>query len=817
MKARLLLSVTAFLALPALAQQAGQAEPQAEAADVEGEEEIVVSAQRQRGAVVGDIKPELQLNPADIRALGTSSVTELLAELAPQLGGGDAQPVVLLEGRRISGFREIATLPSEAIARVDILPAEVALKYGFPIGQKVVNIVLRQRFRASTVELEDRFATAGGANNVEGQFGFLRIGGGGRINIDLKYDTTNPLLESQRGIDAGGAGQYRTLLPSEQQFTASAIWNRIIAGDVSATLNGQLQTDDARSTFGVANAQLLVPAANPYATSATDTLVDRSYPELGPLGRATGTQSAATGLTLNGQQDGWRWTFTGNYDHAESKSFAGTGIDPAALQAAIAAGDIAADPFGRIAPQFLVFRPDDRATTVSDQAALDMTVSGSPLTLAAGEISTTFRIGASFSGFGSNSVRGGMAQSGRVSRDIADAQISIDVPITSRRRAFLEAFGNLSLNGNYAFRRLSDFGDLRTLGYGLTWVPIPAAQIVGSVTKDDVAPTAQQLGNPVLVTPGVRVYDFVNGTTALVTLIGGGNGALLASDKTTYKLGLNLTPFAANITLTADYLKSETRGTISNLPAASLASQLAFPDRYVRDLSGTLVSVDNRSVNFARSEQSQLRTGINFSMPLKTSQTQVDALRAAFRARFPDGPPGGPRGEGRGRGGGGGLGGGGGRVNLALYHTWHFTDRVTLRDGLPPIDLLNGGTIGGGGQPRHELELQATVSKNGFGGRLTGNWQSATRVDGLTAADDLRFSSLGTLNLRLFADVGREPWAIRSAPWLRGTRFTIAVNNIFDTRQRVTDAAGATPDNYLPGYIDPLGRSIRISIRKQFF
>ena len=35
--------------------------------------------------------------------------------------------------------------------------------------------------------------------------------------------------------------------------------------------------------------------------------------------------------------------------------------------------------------------------------------------------------------------------------------------------------------------------------------------------------------------------------------------------------------------------------------------------------------------------------------------------------------------------------------------------------------------------------------------------------------------------------------------------------------QRVSDATGATPITYQPDYLDPLGRSVRVSIRKLFF
>ncbi len=144
-------------AIPAIAT-AQTAAPQSSPEDPESEIVVVGNYQSQRGAVQSSIPPEKQLSPADIRALGVNSVTELLAELAPltrsDQGRGGEGAVTLLDGRRISGFAEIRDLPAEAIERVDILPEEVALKYGYSANQKVVNIVLRRRFRAMTGDLD---------------------------------------------------------------------------------------------------------------------------------------------------------------------------------------------------------------------------------------------------------------------------------------------------------------------------------------------------------------------------------------------------------------------------------------------------------------------------------------------------------------------------------------------------------------------------------------------------------------------------------------------------------------------------------------
>jgi len=192
----------------------------------------------------------------------------------------------------------------------------------------------------------------------------------------------------------------------------------------------------------------------------------------------------------------------------------------------------------------------------------------------------------------------------------------------------------------------------------------------------------------------------------------------------------------------------------------------------------------------------------------------------------PDGPGGdrGPRGPG-GFGFGGSRGPGGfgaaraARLQLAIYHTYHLRENVTIRDGLPTLDLLHGGSIGGtGGESRHEVEVQAGFTKNGLGARISGNWQSATTVDGGTSPlGQLRFSDLATVNLRLFADLGLQRELAQAHPFFRGARVTLSVTNLFDERLKVRDATGAIPVRYQPDYLDPLGRSVMLSFRKQFF
>ncbi len=167
-----------FSAATAAQVPASGPEPAAPGALQPGDEAdtIVVNGLRQRGKVLGDIPPEVTLDAQDIRAIGASSIAELLQELAPQTrsarGRGGGMPIVLIGGKRVSGFAEIRNIPPEAIARVEILPEEVALKYGYRADQRVVNFVLRDRFRAVTGDVDLGGPVQGGRTSAQAEAKF---------------------------------------------------------------------------------------------------------------------------------------------------------------------------------------------------------------------------------------------------------------------------------------------------------------------------------------------------------------------------------------------------------------------------------------------------------------------------------------------------------------------------------------------------------------------------------------------------------------------------------------------------------------------
>nr|WP_294201956.1 TonB-dependent receptor [uncultured Sphingomonas sp.] len=894
------------------APQRAQTQPQSEADEEGGDEgDVVVTARREPGKVPGDIPPEQQLSPADIRAYGVSSVSDLLTELAPQTTSGrGGSPVILLNGRRIAGFQEIRDLPTEAILRVDILPEEVSLKYGYRADQKVVNFVLRPRFRSLAAEAIGKVPTQGGSAMGQGKLDWLQIRRDKRLSIHTDYSETSRLTEAERGIIAPGSNAslggnivtadpglaaltgtspsvvgvpggltgapslaqlagspatstdvtpYRTLQSAQRQWDANVVYARNIFDKVSASFNAEVQTTQSNSWNGLPTANLQLPVGNPYSPFATGATVSRLTNAYGPLVQDNTGLTAHLGTVFNGDIGKWRWSLTGSYDRAESRVATDTGLNTADLQARLNANDPTANPYGPLDALGLAARNFARSTSSSGE--VDALLNGRVFALPAGDVQASVKLGGETSDFSSSSTRFGVVQTGDVSRDIVNGQVNLDFPIANRDRQVLGAIGDLSLNVNAGADHLSDFGTLTAVGYGANWSPLEGVRFLASWTDQEDAPTAQQLGNPTITTPNVRLFDYVRGTTATITAVTGGNPALVADNRHVMKLGLNVKPWRQrDINLTANYYRINTDDPIASFPTPTAAIEEAFPDRFTRDAGGNLLRVDSRPINFARTERSQLRWGLNFSKPIKSKiQKEIEAFRAGTGPNpfaglnFPGrrggpGGEGGPRGEGsgdgrpggapggpgaggpggpggpgggfRGGGFGGGRGGGGGRVQFALYHTWTFADRVIVADGGPDLDLLRGDAIGSsGGTSRHQLEAQAGYANNGVGMRLSGNWRSATRVNGGTPGNPqpLEFGSLATLDFRLFADLGQRLELLKKHPWLRGTRVSLVVDNVFNQRQRVTDATGTVPIGYQPGYLDPLGRTVRLSIRKLFF
>lgn len=830
---------------PAVAPQTQTpAVPAAEGQEAYDLGEIQAVATRRRGAALGDYEPELVLDEEQLKAYGASSIQELMTLLEPVTRSSrGGSPVFLVNGRRISGFQEIRGIPPEAIERTEILPEETALSYGYSADQRVVNFVLKANFRSLTMQASVRRPDEGGRTVSDLESNVLRIAGKQRTTLDLEYENDTALFETERDIERsnGAPTAYRTILPKQEQASVAGSLVRDLNDTTAVTLSASLEDTSRLAWQGLPGVQLAVPPS---------TVAEQLYlnaPDA--LSRTTDTLAGKVGALVDGYLGDWRWTLTGGYDRTETKTRTGRGLDQDALQAGVTAGLI--DPVGDADP--LPRLPFDTARSVSSSGNLEGVINGTVWEAPAGALTSTFKVGFDTQTLDSESLRydadlkASVFSERSLSRDRTSASGNFNLPIASRDREILGVLGDLSANLNLAYQDLSDFGGLSAYTLGLNWSPWSPINFNVSWSDEQNAPSMSQLNDPTISTANVPVYDFLKGESVNITRIEGGNSGLSEETKRILKLGFNLTPLKdKDLRLTANYSRTEVEGSIAAFPTITPELEAALPERFERDLDGNLLSIDARPLNFQKAEQQEIRWGLNFSTPFGKPDP---AAAARMGQRGPGGgrpgggggpvtmrmeggpPPGGgaggpPPGGMRMQMGGGGRGGRGpamqpgqGRFNVSLYHTYRIQDEITIRDGLPVLDLLDGAAIGArGGQSRNEVQFQMGLFKSGMGGFLNANWKESTRINGGSSPDDdLSFSDLTTVNLNLFADLSsRQTW-VAKYPWLKGARVSVGIDNLFDQKLDVRNGLGVTPDAYQPDYLDPLGRTFRVSFRKILF
>ena len=761
--------------------------------------QIVVRAGRIRGSVQTELPPVVSFNEADIAALGTGSLEELLSVIGPQTGSGrgrgDGKPVVLLNGLPVSSFRELRGLPPEAIRKVEVLPEEVALKYGYPPNVRVVNFILKDNYRSLTLDAEARLPEKGGFSEQELEASFANITKQSRLNITGKLLDNSPLTEAERGIiqpDVRGAlvsgdpdsAAYRTLIDDGKSASLNVTWAKSLDAGSSLSLNGAIEQKSARGLFGLNDATL---------TGLDKALTYRTTLQGGPLTRNRDTLTVQAGGSYHRPLGNWDLSATADYSHVRTETETDRRADFAPVQDLVTAGQLSPNA---VLPVLSV-PLSDKAKSNTDKGTGLVTVTGIPFSLPAGDVSLTLNTGFAYSAILSTDTRNLGVRTDLSRRDVS-AGFSVDLPLSSSG-----GLGLLGLNLNADVNRLSDFGTLKGYGAGLSWSPTDKVSLQASYIASEAAPELTALGAPTVITPGVSLYDFVRGETVLASVTTGGNPALKRERQRDWKFAVNWDlPFLQNSNLVAEYFRNRSYDTTNAFPLLTPAIEAAFPGLVIRDADGRLLSINETPVTFAREQGQRLRYGVNLGGSI--GKANPNARRSPYAGVM----------GGSGRGGGDGRG----RWTFSLYHTVRFAETVQISPGGPVLDVLNGEALSGGGVARHSFELEGGAFYRGFGARVEGTYTGGTHINGssLTGAGRIDFAPIATFNLRLFADLGRMESVTKAVPFLKGSRLSFRVENLFDAQQRVRDETGVVPLRYQPGYLDPRGRVFEVDFRKQF-
>ncbi|HEY5722516.1 MAG TPA: TonB-dependent receptor [Allosphingosinicella sp.] len=715
------------------------------------------------------VAPERSLSGADVESYGLATVGEVMSEVAAEDGESREEAAYIVNGKRISGLGSVSDLPAEAIQSIEVLPVGTGVKLGASPSQRVYQIRLRRDLDLFAGRAAARASTDGGWSSARGDATWTRIRGEQRFHLTAKVRDDDILLESERDIvqPAGvlpDAGRFRSLAPAARRIDLSAVAADQLTPWLSGALNGRLAFADRRVALG------------PFIKAG-------AAPE--PLDQRGRTVSASADLTLNAEIGTWQAAFFGNYGYNRVRT--ATDIPSA----------------GAAAPSLSRVRSSVRTL------GAEISAFGPLAKLPAGPLILNLKAGAARDWIDGERRFGNVTLRNSSSLASTNLTAGIEVPIASRRPGALAALGDLSASAEYSLQHMSDFGSFSAWTLSALWRPADWLSLTGSIARSAEAPSIASLDDPIVETPGVRYFDPVRGETVDVTLVTGGTPGLGRRRGETNRIAANVKPFRSlSLRLTAEYFESRTRNHVSELPAGSLSIMQAFPQRFVRDPGGRLTGVDARPVVFAGRTDRQLRTGLILSLPLGKAngapaglaQDEEEGEGGASLTRLsrPSAARVRPR------------------LQLSAAHSWLLESRLVIAPGQRAVDLLSRQAVGFGGlgQPRHRFDASLGYAERGLGARLTVQSRGPSFIESSgTTANLLRFEPLNRFDLRAW--IQGERLAPKSK-LMKGTRFTLALTNLTNVRERVSDRFGVTPLSYQPGYRDPIGRSIELEFRKKF-
>jgi len=694
-------------AAPVAQEPAPSTEPAAPASD---DETILVLGSRLVGQVEAVQPPILELSQADIAAYGSGSIAELIAALGPQVqsgrGRGGGQPVILVNGVRISSFRELRSYPPEAIEKFEVFPEEVALQYGYSADQRVVNVILKRNFTSRELEAEYGQPWAGGFSTQELEGTYLAISGPSRLNANIGWTNSSVLTEAERGVIQSSPptyasdpdpALYRSLVADTASLEGTLNWSTRLGSAHSLSLNATYERDDSLRLQGLDTVLL---------TNAAGATALRSFNAANPLAVDSRNQTLSTGATVDLNLGDWQVTGTTDLSFGRSTSLTDRRVDTSALVSAAAAGTLALDgDLGTFADAGI-----DEARSKTYRSETQFTARTRPLYLPGGDVALSLDAGGTWNGIESTDTRNpGLVTD--LSRRRLFAGFNLAVPLTSRDEDFLGAVGNITLNLGAGADHLSDFGTLTDWTAGLNWGLTEKLSLSATYLNRDTAPTLSQLGAPEVATLNVPVFDLTTGETALVTLLSGGNAGLLTQNQSDWKFGVQWQlPLLDNANFTFDYINNSSTDVASGFPALTPAIEAAFPGRVLRDAGGQLVQIDQRPVNYARQEQNRLQVGLNLSGQIGSNAAGNGAggRGAGGASGAPVGGAVGGQGGGQGAGQGAGQGGGGmfqgdparfARIRTLLCGTDIAASRAQLNAVLRAQAAGTVAPVGAAGQP----------------------------------------------------------------------------------------------------------------------
>jgi len=665
------------------------------------------------------LPPEIELGPDEIDNLLAYDVGEMIARLGETLGF-TAAPVIIVNGRQVVSARPFLGFPPDAVVRVEVLPPQAAAEYGESPERPVVNVVLQRRFASRDGKVEASGPTAGGATWLEADVRQSRI---------LDDDTRQFGLELSRDT-ALRADERPDYVRDNPESRGTTLRPAEEGFEANGSMTGSLG-DWATSLSADARAR-----RSRFSSANNGQVVQNSR------------ESQSLGLSGGVAGDLMDWSVR------------------ARLQGQVSAGS-----------QTGVRNDRSRNMSVGASLAANRDLfelpAGSVRTALSGRYRRT------------RSVNEGEMGDVRRSSQSLDLGGSLTIPLTERAADATEfGWGDASLTVGATTTGLLDGAGGDGLDASLSWSPMERFRLNARVGRSATSPADQMRFDPVYYGPPRTVFDFATGESVEVLPLLGGNPDLGPQTSETLSLSTSLGPFTRwRVMGRAGFDSTRSTDGFGILPEPTPAVEAAFPDRFIRDENGRLVTIDQRPINIGSTRTETLTSGVNFNVPPGIL--------------------------------------GDGTWQVGVNHTWRLTDTVMFREGLRELDRLAGD---GGASPPHQVSLQLNGRHGKLGVNASVRWQVGTRVrrdSGRDGPDDLRVEDFTAVDVKF--NYVFEP---RAAPDLegqdarsrryQGLRLQLEIDNLFDARPEATLGDGRPAPGYGRDDRDPVGRLVRVTLSRRF-
>lgn len=803
-------------------------------------DDVVITAQRYGDAKVA---AETEIGEEEISTYGAENIDEVVKRLGALTGLGEDEPVILVNGQEVGFDRSALGYPPEALNRIAVLRPEAAAQYGHPPGRRVVNLVLKKSFSSRDGNTGFTWATRGGhyggtlAVNQVAIAGPTRWNAQARITLDSALRTsarnvpprtgTVDLVGYVAGLNQGEidpalsqiAGEavtfaaipgpslsriptladfaetanrahpadprdYEMLRPSRRNLSLQLGATRPV-GPFNASLSINASSNTSSALRGLPMASIILPAGNPWSPFTGDALLVRPLAGGRPLRQETRSESLGIALTLSGRLGSWQTSLSGSYTRNWSFGAYDRGVDIVRVQELLDRGDPDFNPY---APWGQALLLAERNRSQGESMSARFNVSRPVITLPAGPLTLSISGSASRSRTDNRRTdnNGGLIAVDTGRRGQLGGQISLAIPVSRRGEAEIGPLGDLAFDLTAGRQAQTGSRAQQRLGAGFTWSPFALLQLRASFDRQDAVPTFDQLDAPRDETVR-RVYDFSRQEAVEAVWITGGNPLLRGGSRQSLSLSAQIRPLSSQmLTLDFAYRERNSSGGVAPFPELTPVIEAAFPERVTRDPAGRLVAVDARAINIARASQAELSTSIALRLPDPGARPRDVAGKVGNPLHF----------------------------SLTLNHNVRLKSEFLTRQGVPVIDQLRDT-----GQPRHAVSLQAVVGNSTFGADANATWSSTAslRNRGLSGPQqEYRYRQPLQVRLGLFVDPGDLLTPGKRTGVLKNLRISLDVDNLFDSYRRATLADGTVPPGYSRDEIDPLGRTVKLSVRKRF-